>query len=203
MNTNHSFSMIFFGVISAFHLEYFGASILAMTAITPNGYGRTYVIGWICSIILIFAFFRLNKRYQVFSGYHLFTFSFVSTIIASLLSFILYFSLILPFYFENKNIPEVLEEYNFNRDDIVKYLEENNIQTRLLFAGNLVKHPCFNMMRKNKEGYRVIGDLADTDYIMKNSFWVGVYPGMTKNMLQTIINMIHKFIYKRNKEAHR
>lgn len=77
-----------------------------------------------------------------------------------------------------------------NRNKIVNSLEANGIQTRMLFAGNLIKHPCFDDMRKKRKGYRVIGELKNTDRIMNNSFWVGVYPGMTNKMLDDIIKRI-------------
>lgn len=70
-----------------------------------------------------------------------------------------------------------------SRNAIVQNLEQHNIQTRMLFAGNLIKHPCFNEMRKSGEGYRVVGDLKNTDRIMNDTFWVGVYPGMSEEML--------------------
>ena len=60
----------------------------------------------------------------------------------------------------------------------------------MLFAGNLTKHPCFDQMRAEKKGYRVVGDLKNTDYIMENTFWVGVYPGMTKEKLQRMADVI-------------
>lgn len=69
------------------------------------------------------------------------------------------------------------------RDQLTQHLEAHNIQTRLLFSGNLVKHPCFDQIR-GTEKYRVVGDLKTTDYIMNNSFWVGVYPGMTNEMIE-------------------
>ena len=56
----------------------------------------------------------------------------------------------------------------------------------MLFAGNLLKHPCFDEMRKTKTGYRVIGELVNTDTIMNQTFWVGIYPGMTDEMLFAI-----------------
>lgn len=77
-----------------------------------------------------------------------------------------------------------------DRNHVVPYLESKNIQTRMLFAGNLTKHPCFDEMRKNKEGYRVVGELCNTDRIMKDTFWFGVYPGMTKEMLDTMVKEI-------------
>ena len=80
--------------------------------------------------------------------------------------------------------------------EITKYLEERKIQTRKLFAGNLVKHPCFDEMRKTKEGYRTIGDLSTTDYIMNNTFWIGVYPGMTDKMIDDMSNTIIEYLNK-------
>lgn len=66
-----------------------------------------------------------------------------------------------------------------DRNQVVRYAEEKGVQTRMLFAGNLIKHPCFDEMRKRGEGYRVAGSLEITDRIMRDTFWVGVYPGMT------------------------
>jgi len=76
------------------------------------------------------------------------------------------------------------------RNQIVEHLENNRIQTRMLFAGNLLMHPCFENMKRNAKGYRVIGDLVNTDRIMRDSFWVGVYPGMTEAMLTKMVNCI-------------
>lgn len=76
------------------------------------------------------------------------------------------------------------------RSKVVSALEGNNIQTRMLFAGNLIKHPCFDEMRKRKDGYRVIGDLHNTDRTMRDTFWIGVYPGMTDGMLEEMIKQI-------------
>ena len=70
-----------------------------------------------------------------------------------------------------------------DRNKMVSFLEERGIQTRMLFAGNLVKHPCFDQMRKEQRGYRVVGNLENTDRIMRDTFWVGVYPGMTDEMI--------------------
>lgn len=66
-----------------------------------------------------------------------------------------------------------------SRNRVVQYVEEKGIQTRMLFAGNLTKHPCFDEMRREKKGYRIVGELTNTDRIMEDTFWVGVYPGMT------------------------
>lgn len=69
------------------------------------------------------------------------------------------------------------------RNKVVQYMEEHGIQTRMLFAGNLTKHPCFDEMRAAGEGYRIVGELTNTDRIMKDTFWIGVYPGMTDEMI--------------------
>lgn len=81
-----------------------------------------------------------------------------------------------------------------NRNRIVQYIEKHGIQTRMLFAGNLTKHPCFNQMRAAKEGYRTVGNLENTDRIMNDSFWVGVYPGMTNEMIDYMIKVIKEAI---------
>ena len=83
----------------------------------------------------------------------------------------------------------VRPESGINRNDITKYLEDHNIQTRLLFSGNLIKHPCFDEFR-DTDAYRVSGTLENTDFIMNNSFWVGVCPGMTDEMIDYIAKII-------------
>lgn len=81
-----------------------------------------------------------------------------------------------------------------DRNKVVQYIEEHGVQTRMLFAGNLIKHPCFDEMRQTGEGYRVVGELTNTDRIMNDTFWVGVYPGMTDKkidyMAKTIIEAV-------------
>ena len=84
-----------------------------------------------------------------------------------------------------------------SRDRVVNHLESKGIQTRMLFAGNLIKHPCFDEMRATATGYRVVGDLAVTDQIMLDTFWLGVYPGMNEKMLSHVIATIHGFVEKR------
>jgi CDP-6-deoxy-D-xylo-4-hexulose-3-dehydrase len=90
----------------------------------------------------------------------------------------------------------VQPEAGFTRDEIVSFLEQKGIQTRMLFAGNLIKHPCFDEMRNSQSGFRVVGDLKNTDIIMNQTFWVGVYPGMTEDMLTYIIKQIKGFVAK-------
>ena len=70
-----------------------------------------------------------------------------------------------------------------SRNELVRFLEDRGIQTRMLFSGNLIKHPCFDEMRRSGKGYRVVGNLENTDRIMRDTFWVGVYPGMTNEMI--------------------
>ena len=80
-----------------------------------------------------------------------------------------------------------------DRKQVVKYIEDKGIQTRMLFAGNLTKHPCFDQMRKEGKGYRIVSELKNTDIIMNNSFWVGVYPGMTDEMIDYMIFTIKQY----------
>ena len=81
-----------------------------------------------------------------------------------------------------------------DRNEVVRYIESKGVQTRMLFAGNLVKHPCFNEMRVTGEGYRIVGSLDNTDRIMKNTFWVGVYPGMTDEMIDYMAKTIKEAV---------
>lgn len=77
-----------------------------------------------------------------------------------------------------------------DRNKVVPYIEGKGVQTRMLFAGNLTKHPCFDQMRASGTGYRVVGNLENTDRIMNSSFWVGVYPGMTDEMIDYMATSI-------------
>ena len=77
-----------------------------------------------------------------------------------------------------------------DRNKLVQYIESKGIQTRMLFAGNLIKHPCFDEMRAEKKGYRVVGTLENTDRIMSDTFWVGVYPGMTDEKIDYMAKVI-------------
>ena len=107
--------------------------------------------------------------------------------------------IILPIAEKNSNpswfgfLITVKEGAGFTRNELTKYIESNKIQTRNLFAGNLVKHPAFDDIRGDKSAYRVIGDLKMTDFVMNNGFWICVYPGMTQDMLQHMINTIKEF----------
>ena len=103
--------------------------------------------------------------------------------------------LILPEPVENGDpswfgfVLSVRPESGLERDALTRHLEERNIQTRLLFSGNLIRHPCFDTLR-GTGAYRVSGGLEQTDFVMKNTFWVGVYPGMTEAMLEHMARCI-------------
>ena len=81
-----------------------------------------------------------------------------------------------------------------DRNKVVRYVEAHGIQTRMLFAGNLIKHPCFDEMRASGHGYRVVGSLENTDRIMRDTFWVGVYPGMTDEMVDYMAKVIKEAV---------
>ena len=113
--------------------------------------------------------------------------------------------LILPVAEANSNpswfgfLIAVKEDAGFTRNELTGYLEQNKIQTRNLFAGNLTKHPCFDEMRQTGEGYRIVGELKNTDFVMTNAFWIGVFPGMTKEMNQWMIKCIREFCTQNSK----
>ncbi|MDD3886004.1 MAG: lipopolysaccharide biosynthesis protein RfbH [Victivallaceae bacterium] len=86
-------------------------------------------------------------------------------------------------------------EAKFSRNDLVKYLESKNIQTRNLFAGNLTKHPCFESLTEGSD-YRISGELKNTDNIMNNAFWIGLFPGMGEAKLDYMIATIKEFCRK-------
>lgn len=90
----------------------------------------------------------------------------------------------------------VKSDAGFTRDELSGFLEKENIQTRNLFAGNIIKHPCFDEMRQIQAGYRVVGDLTNTDYVMNQAFWIGVYPQMNQTKLDYMIKKIKEFISK-------
>lgn len=107
--------------------------------------------------------------------------------------------LILPEAAENSDpswfgfLISVKPESGLSRNKLTRYLEDHNIQTRLLFSGNLIRHPCFDSIR-GTDAYRVSGSLEVTDFVMNNTFWIGVYPGMTNEMIdymaQTILEAL-------------
>ena len=87
------------------------------------------------------------------------------------------------------------DKARFSRNDLAKFLEDNNIQTRNLFAGNILKHPCFESLTEGVD-YRVAGKLTNTDKIMNDSFWIGLYPGMGNEKLDFMIEKIREFCTK-------
>ena len=84
----------------------------------------------------------------------------------------------------------------FTRNDLAKHLESCNIQTRNLFAGNIVRHPCFETMREGID-YRIVAPLVNTDTIMNDALWIGLYPGMGEAKLDYMITTIRKFCGKK------
>lgn len=83
-----------------------------------------------------------------------------------------------------------------NRDEVVRYLEAKGIQTRMLFAGNIVRQPCFDELRRSHTGYRIADSLTNTDRIMRDTFWVGVYPGLSDEQLDYIVRTIKEAVEK-------
>lgn len=81
-----------------------------------------------------------------------------------------------------------------DRTKVVQYVESKGVQTRMLFAGNLTKHPCFDQMREANEGFRIVGELTNTDRIMMDTFWVGVYPGMTDEKIDYMAKVIKEAV---------
>lgn len=80
-----------------------------------------------------------------------------------------------------------------DKSELVQYLEDKGVQTRMLFAGNILKQPCFDEIRNDETKYRVVGNLKTTDEIMNNTFWIGVYPGMTDDKLDYMIETIKSY----------
>ena len=83
-----------------------------------------------------------------------------------------------------------------DRNQVVQYVESRGIQTRMLFAGNLTKHPCFDEMRAEGKGFRIVGGLKNTDRIMRDTFWVGVYPGMTDEKIDYMARVMKEAVGK-------
>ena len=79
-----------------------------------------------------------------------------------------------------------------NRNALVRHLESDGVQTRMLFSGNLLRHPCFDSIRNNPSAYRMVGSLGRTDQIMADSFWLGVYPGLTEEMLSYMADSLRR-----------
>lgn len=89
----------------------------------------------------------------------------------------------------------VRPETGLDRNEVTKYIEGKNVQTRLLFSGNIVKQPCFDQIR-DTDAYRVVGDLANSEFVVNNTFWVGVYPGMTDAMIDYMAQVIKEAVGK-------
>ena len=85
----------------------------------------------------------------------------------------------------------VKENAKFTRNQLVEYLEQNKIGTRLLFGGNLLKQPYM----KN-QNFKIIGNLKNSDIVMNSTFWIGVYPGLKKEELNYVLEIFHKFFKK-------
>lgn len=79
-----------------------------------------------------------------------------------------------------------------NRNKIVQYMEEKGVQTRMLFAGNILRHPCFSSINENSGCYRVIGNMENTDRVLLKTFWIGVYPGLTDQKIEYMSRIIHE-----------
>ena len=85
-------------------------------------------------------------------------------------------------------------EEGMNRNAVIRYIEDHGIQTRLLFAGNLIKHPCFDAIRNDGVSYRVAGELTNTDIITERTFWIGVYPGMSEDKLTYMADTVRSAV---------
>ncbi len=81
------------------------------------------------------------------------------------------------------------------RENVVRHIESRNIQTRLLFSGNLIRHPCFDELR-GTDAYRVVGELRNTDTVTERTFWVGVYPGLTDERIDYMASVIRDAVTK-------
>ena len=75
----------------------------------------------------------------------------------------------------------------FSRHQVVQYLEKHKIGTRLLFAGNLLRQPAYKNIP-----CRVVGNLERSDFVMNNEFWIGVFPGVSLEMLNYVVNIFHQ-----------
>ena len=87
----------------------------------------------------------------------------------------------------------VEDTQRLDRNVLARHLEGNGIQTRNLFAGNLVRHPCFTLLEEGKD-YRIAGDLTQTDKLMRDALWIGVYPGMTEAKLRFMAEKIREYV---------
>lgn len=92
----------------------------------------------------------------------------------------------------------VREESTIQREELVAHLESRGIQTRMLFSGNIIRHPCFDELRASGDGYRIAGPLSVTDRVMRNTFWIGVYPGLSSEAMALMVEEIHRCFLKRS-----
>ncbi|RJR42396.1 MAG: lipopolysaccharide biosynthesis protein RfbH [Desulfobacteraceae bacterium] len=97
----------------------------------------------------------------------------------------------------------VREGAAIRREDAIRYLESRGIQTRMLFAGNILRHPCFDELRACRDEYRVVGTLAVTDRVMRDTFWIGLYPGLTSEMIARMVQELHTFVIRHEKSGDR
>ncbi len=81
---------------------------------------------------------------------------------------------------------------DFTRNEFAAFLEKHGVQTRNLFAGNLIRHPCFETLTEGVD-YRIVGTLKNTDVFMKDALWIGVYPGMSPEKLDYMIETVRSF----------
>lgn len=86
-------------------------------------------------------------------------------------------------------------EMGINRRNVINYIEGKNIQTRLLFSGNIIKQPCFDEIRET-DAYRVVGNLENSDFVVRNTFWIGVFPGMTDSIIDYMAKVIIEAVTK-------
>ena len=93
----------------------------------------------------------------------------------------------------------VRDKGGWSRDDLVRHLESKQVQTRVLFSGNILRHPCFDELRERPGAFRVAGPLEVTDRVMRDTFWIGVYPGLTQEMVAWMVDQIHSFLGKASK----
>ena len=87
----------------------------------------------------------------------------------------------------------VRDDAGFSRNDIVQHLEAKNIQTRMLFAGNVLRHPLFDDLRASGRGYKVIGELENSDRILRSTFWLGVYPGLSIGAVDFVLQTVREY----------
>lgn len=90
----------------------------------------------------------------------------------------------------------VRENVGFSRNELIRHLEEKRIGTRLLFGGNLIKQPAYQGLN-----YRVVSDMNNTEWIMKNTFWIGLYPGVVSEMLEYSVKTIESFCFSSKKDS--